>query len=38
MDKDILTPNWDARADINKDGVVNFQDLYLVAVHYGEKY
>jgi len=32
------TPNWDPRADLNADSIIDIKDKYIVALHYGEKY
>jgi hypothetical protein len=32
-----VNPNWDERADVTKDGVVDIFDIALVAGHYGDK-
>ena len=32
------SPNWDPRADVNRDDIVSFLDLLIVAIHLGEEY
>jgi hypothetical protein len=34
----IESPKWDARADVNKSGTVDFRDIIIILPHFGEVY
>jgi hypothetical protein len=32
------SPNWNQRADLNVDGIIDLDDLSIICAHYGEEY